>query len=379
MRRRCFAFAATLALWMGCYAQDIFQYKPLPGTYSNLSAAGRYRTEAASLTGGAYDLTKALPAGYVKDGSVDYTTALQNALNTNKVVKMPNFPVLINDNGLLLKSNSTVIFQPNSSLVLQSSNKGKYAMLKMLNVQNVKLYNPVLVGDKDHHSGNGGEWGMGIDVRSSDNINIYHPQVSKCWGDGIYIGQADKSKPNTNVNIYYANVDNNRRNGITIGSVKGLKLINPVVSNTSGTLPMAGIDIEPNSSAEQIDDILIDNPVTFNNAKYGLVVGLGRLPGPDQKQVNITINKHLDDGSGIAFWMGGMDGKYTAADKPLAGNIQVIDPVWKNNSNAFKSSRNYEFAPKCKFKNISIQKPGSNNEVDKLKKAQANKKNLEIE
>ncbi len=379
MRRRCLTFTACLWLWVGCYAQDAFRYRTLPSSYSNSQAATQFHNTAVNDNTSAFDLTTALPQGYVKDGSVDYTSQLQSAINTHSVVKMPNFPVMVNDAGISLKSNSTVTFQPNSALVLQPTGKPKYAILRMLNVQHVKVYNPVIIGDRDKHNGNAGEWGMGIDIRSSDDISIYNPRVSKCWGDGIYIGQAEKMNANTNIAIYNALVDNNRRNGITIGSVKGLKLIQPVVSNTSGTLPMAGIDIEPNSSADAVDNVTIDRPITFNNEKYGIVIGLSRLPGPDQKQVNITINKHTDDGSGSAFWMGGTDARYTAADKPLAGSIQVLDPVWKNNAMPFKGAKTYDFAPPCKFRNISIQKPGSNNEVEKLKRMQANKKNLDIE
>ncbi|NIG55227.1 hypothetical protein [Chitinophaga sp. Cy-1792] len=380
MYKRCLVFVVSITVWMGCYAQDSFRYRQLPAAYSIVSAGASNASQAmGAAAGSAFDATSVLPAGYVKDGSVDYTQQLQSAIDGHNVVKMPNFPVMINDRGIQLKSNSSLIFQSNSKLVLQGTDKGKYAMLKLLNVQHVNIYSPVLVGDKDNHKGTSGEWGMGIDIRGSSDVNIYHPQVSKCWGDGLYIGQAGKDNTNNNINIYYASMDDNRRNGITIGSVKGLKLIKPVVSNTSGTLPMCGIDIEPNSSNDMIDDIDIDQPVTYNNGKYGLVIGLARLPGPLQKQVNITINKHTDDGSPTGFWMGGTEATYTPADKPLAGNIQVIDPVWKNNSMPFKGGRTYDMAPPSKFRNVSIMKQGGINEVDKIKRAQANKKNLEID
>ncbi|WP_161596708.1 right-handed parallel beta-helix repeat-containing protein [Chitinophaga vietnamensis] len=369
----------TCAVYIGCEAQQAFNYRKIPAGYISKSGLDAYRKEADGIAATAFDLTSALPQGYVKDGSVDYTDQLQTALSAHTNVVMPDFPVMVNDKGLQLKSNSNVVFRPHSAIILQPTDKKKYAILSIREADNVKVYFPVITGDRDQHKGSEGEWGMGIDIRSANNVTLVNPVVSKCWGDGICIGQSVKTKVPNNISIYNAVVDYNRRNGITVGCVKGLKIVKPVVANTSGTLPMSGIDIEPNGSWEMIDDVLIDQPLTFNNAKCGIVIGLSRLPGAQPKDVNITINKHMDDGSNVGFWMGGTDASYAQGLVPLKGSIQVIDPVWKNNATPFRGAKTYDFAPVSKFKNISIMKAGSNNEVEKLKRQQSNKKNLEIE
>src|SRR3546814_5224551 len=98
--------------------------------------------------------------------------------------------------------------------------------------------------------------------------SIYNPKISFCWGDGIYIAKKGVNNAR-NIVIEDAHCDRNRRNGISIISVDGLKLIRPRISNSDGTRPMAGIDIEPNTVEDNINDISIVNPITINNRKIG--------------------------------------------------------------------------------------------------------------
>src|SRR6476660_8447368 len=50
-------------------------------------------TAPTSATG--YNITKSLPSGYVKNGTIDYTKYVQAAINNNSVVVFPNFPILV--------------------------------------------------------------------------------------------------------------------------------------------------------------------------------------------------------------------------------------------------------------------------------------------
>src|SRR5690606_14017101 len=119
------------------------------------------------------DLTRYLPANYSTSGEIDYTEQIQKGLSENRNVKFPNFPILINDKGLTLSSNSNLYFGENSKIILKGSSKERYEILRMDNVQNITINNPVIEGDRNSHKGNTGEWGMGIAVRGgSKNISI---------------------------------------------------------------------------------------------------------------------------------------------------------------------------------------------------------------
>jgi hypothetical protein len=72
--------------------------------------------------------------------------------------------------------------------------------------------------------------------------------VSDCWGDGLYvgaIGSAGKATGSTDVTINRVVSNNNRRQGLSFGPVNRAYVVNSTFSNTNGTKPEHGIDIEP--------------------------------------------------------------------------------------------------------------------------------------
>src|SRR5690606_17673996 len=119
-------------------------------------------------------------------------------------------------------------------------------------------------------------------------------KVTKCWGDGIYIsGNTDKGVPR-NITIVNAYLKDNRRNGISVISINGLKLENLYSGFNIGTAPMCGIDVEPNSSKDEIRNIVINNAKTEFNGGTGISVGLNKLYGNKDKYVSIHINNPVD-------------------------------------------------------------------------------------
>ncbi len=315
-----------------------------------------YRNTAATVEKSCYDLTSSLPANYVKDGSVDYTAYLQAGLNSNAKVVFPDFPVLVTTKGLTIKSNSTIIFRNNSKIKLQPTTTGSYEILKIVDAQNVMIYFPVIEGDRKEHKGTAGEWGMGISITGSSNVQLFNPKVSDCWGDGIYFGKKGDGV-NSNINILYAQLDNNRRNGISVICADGLYIESAVVSNTNGTPPMAGIDIEPNDNNDEINNINISKAITFNG-EYGIIVELDRLYGSKTKNINIKIDRHVDDGSsnGLCFLLA----KQTS-NTAFQGNITVVDPTWKNNSKeGFVFGKSFKSGLNIHFSNVRVMKKDGN-------------------
>lgn len=269
-----------------------------------------------------------LPTNYVEDGTIDYTTYVQQAINDNPDVKFPDFPILINDTGIYLRSNSNLYFQPNSSLIMAPTAQGRYTLLTLHDLNNVNIYNPTLVGERDDHLGTGGEWGTGIRINGSSNINIYDVNISDMWGDGLYVGNYRAVESN-HILIENGIIDNSRRNGISIISAKNLTVNNVIVANTNGTNPASGIVIEPNNQQEILDNILLDNITTINGDKEGIVFNASRFLNPQiSKEVSITINNHYDDGSRIAlrFFKKG----FQENDLPLSGYIAIKNSVFTN-------------------------------------------------
>lgn len=369
-----------------CRAQvSNFKYENLPAKYlPSAKKIADLRAQAETIAGTAFNLTQCLPPNFVKDGSVDYTAYIQKGINEHTNIVFPDFPLLINKSGLSLKSNSKVIFSKQSSLQLAPNDQGSYAVLKIFNLIDVDLYFPQIIGDRKGHLGSSGEWGMGISIRSSSNIRIFNPKISECWGDGIYIADDGKTV-SENISVYYAQLDFNRRNGISIISAKNLNIENAVISNTSGSMPMSGIDIEPNTSDNRLESIVIQNPITFNNSSAGILISLPRLPGHLQKTADINIVNHIDDQSSIGFYLGGNFANYKDCI-PLKGLINITNSKWMNNSIPFKGDDHYEFLPNVKITNSSILK-GTKNQImsinkdglTSMKKQFSDKKNITIQ
>lgn len=269
-----------------------------------------------------------LPSNYVEDGTRDYTSYVQQAINENQNVKFPDFPILINDTGIFLRSNSNLYFQPNSSLVMAPTDLGRYTVLTLNDLTNVNIYNPTLVGERDDHLGTGGEWGTGLRINGSSHINVYDVNIRDMWGDGIYVGNY-RAVESDDVLIENGLIDNVRRNGISIISAKNLTINNIVIANTNGTNPASGIVIEPNTQQEILENIHLNNITTINGDKEGIVFNASRFLTPNlSKEVSISINSHYDDGSRIAlrFFKKG----FVEEDLPLSGYIAIKNSVYTN-------------------------------------------------
>ncbi len=319
----------------------------------------------------AKDLTAYLPSNYDRSGSTDYTLFLQKGLTENSMVIMPDFPVLIAPRGLQLKSDSKILFQKKSQLIVQKNDKEFYAALNMENVSNVQIYFANLVGERFQHLNTKGEWGMGIYIVHSTNIGIQKPTISKFWGDGIYIGKLEGITSN-NITIDGAFIDENRRNGISIIAGKKISITNSVISNTNGTIPEYGIDIEPNKPEDELNDIMLSNNTTYNNNKGGLLFALDNLQGKQKTAINIQVNNQTDYYSekGIEFHIDRGYQKYT---NPIKGTITINGanlfynkiPLINNDSKQAQIQLNLL---NIKKNNIKINNQIINNFIDKFQK-----------
>ncbi|NEU08804.1 right-handed parallel beta-helix repeat-containing protein [Flavihumibacter sp. R14] len=271
-----------------------------------------------------------LPVGYVKNGTVDYTLYVQRALNRYDNVVFPPFPILINDTGLKISSNTTITFLKGSLLKLKPSQETGYAILDIKNANNITLVNPVIQGDRFNHLGKGGEWGMGISIKGSSNINVIGARITDCWGDGIYIGQVGKGDVPKNIFIKDAYLSKNRRDGISIISVNGLVLENVYSAHHDGTKPMCGINFETNNPGCEIKNVKVINPKTEYNGGSGIQIGISTLLGGNPKKVDVKIINHVDVGSKSFAVKVACNRKNGIYGGEVLGKISIINPTWNS-------------------------------------------------
>lgn len=318
-----------------------FIYKKIPQEYINRKENLEVNSLISKvILNSSYSIIQSLPLYYDKTGNLDYTDIIQNTLDNYNIVTFPNFPLLINSKGLTLRSNSKIIFQKGSKLILLPNKSQNYQILRLHEVYNVELFSPNIVGDREKHIGTLGEWGFGISIRGSQNIKIYKAVIKNCWGDGIYLGSIGPLV-NKGVLIKDCFIDNSRRNGVSIISGINVNIVNSIISNTNGTSPMSGIDMEPNNNTEFLKNINIINTITFNNGNDGVLIALGALHGKEPTDISINIKNHIDDISNNAIEFVLPNRKNNNDFKKINGNINVSNSVWKNNKDNIVKFHDY--------------------------------------
>lgn len=294
---------------------------------------------------------------------LDVTAAVQAAWDAYPKILVPKGTYMIKAHndvggyaGLRPASNSEIIFEEGAVFKAITNDKDAYSIINITQKENVKIVNCNLIGDRDTHTGVTGEFGIGVYILNSDNITIDGGNISKCWGDGIYLGQVASVGGSTNVTIRDVVTDDNRRQGMSVISVDGMLVENCEFSNTNGTAPAAGIDIEPNNTACLLDNITLIGVRTNNNEGDGILIDLQRFTDDPLivNHVGITIISHKDVGSDTGLAL-------TRCLNPTTGVIEVKNPKYKNNDNQGIQIRRWSSqGAQIKLKSPNVINPNRN-------------------
>ncbi len=236
--------------------------------------------------------------GAVGNGVADDTKAFQKAIDSvaskgGGTVVVPQGKYLIDgDVTVKIKSHITLKMDSTAQLIARPTSSERFYLLMVVNATDVNIIGGKIIGDRDAHLGTTGEWGMGIAVYSGSNVTINGTRISNCWGDGIVIGSKGgapyyASNASTNVTIKNVVSDNNRRQALTLGEVNGILVDSCTFTNTGGTKPMDGIDIEPDLDSAQ--------NITITNCELAYNKGNGVEMYENSKSViqNIVIKNNF--------------------------------------------------------------------------------------
>ena len=264
----------------------------------------------------------------------------------------------IDANGLQLRSGSRLRFAPGASLALLPHDQATYQILRIWDVSDVVVEGAVVDGrkelnnarnEKDHDG-----YGMGISVAGSSNVTLISPTTIGCWGDGIYIANSyqRKGQVSSAITIRDHLASDCRRQGVSIVSGSNILIERPVWQRIGGTLPSAGLDIEPNSNLDILDNIRIVSPVT-RRCRTGILIYLQALVGARAKQINIEITGHRDELSAVApLNISGLklDGSV------VTGTIKVNSSTWVGSRTQRLRSDDYDAVrgPKIVLEGLKI-------------------------
>lgn len=256
-------------------------------------------------------------------GTADDTSYLQTKLDTYKVVVLHTGTYYIDaETKLSVPSYRTIIFEKGAILQAITNDADSYTVLELSAVSNVTIENAKITGDAQVHTGVTGESGHGLTILSCNNIKIVGADIRHCWGDGIYVNNS------TNVLIENIIVDSNRRNGFTLISGENIIVDGIIASNTDGTAPQSGIDIEPNVNTDQLKNIVFKNVKTISNTSFGFLIAPENICDAAH-EINILIDGHDDYDSAVGLCISGF-----RATALMTGSIMVNNAVYRESKSS---------------------------------------------
>lgn len=136
--------------------------------------------------------------------------------------------------------------------------------------RNVKLvgYGATCVMSKPEYTG---EWRAIVRMGTSEAVTVEGLVLRTAPGDGIILGAGSKD-----VTIRNVVCDGNKRNAISVIYADGLLIEGCALINTEGTLPQAGIDMEPDTAVQLIKDVVVRDTVFAGNKTYSFEINLMR-------------------------------------------------------------------------------------------------------
>lgn len=201
-------------------------------------------------------------------------------------------------------------------------------VIRVTSQDDVVILGGVVEGERYEHDFDSGddhitqEFNYGIFIHGSSNVRIENVITKDHHGDGINI-QIDNDTVCSNVHIKNVVSTNNHRQGMSIEGLIGGVVENSTFKNTNGTTPEAGVDIEPWSDENPVENVVFRDCVFENNNGSGLVVMGKGIKNISVDHSILTGNK--DQNGDLALFYG----KDFSITNSVIGN-KIVITEWLN-------------------------------------------------
>lgn len=246
------------------------------------SAPADSKTGIAEVASGVRKTASADWWGFNPDDSTDAIQAAINSGAPRVVIPFVGRPWIVRP--LTLRSNLELVFDPG---VLVLAKAGEFpgpgdSLFTANDLENITItgYGAIWrMRKKDYQSPpyKKGEWRMGLRIQGSRNVTVSGLRIESSGGDGFYIGSSGKNRWAENITLRDCIAHDNHRQGLSITSGQNILVEDCTFSNTGGTAPEAGIDLEPDSPDERLANCVIRNCILEGNSGHGALVYLKPL------------------------------------------------------------------------------------------------------
>lgn len=210
----------------------------------------------------------------------DSTEAIQSAISSGArkvIVPYVGAPWIIRP--ITLAGDQEILFEPGVVILAKEGEflgKGD-SCFRATNLKNIKItgYGAVIRMRKLDYMKppyEKAEWRMGLSFNGTENIEVLGLRIESTGGDGIYIGTTGQMEYCKNVVIRDVVCHDNHRQGMSVIGADNLLVENCVFSNTWGTAPSAGVDLEPDSPTQRLVDCVFRNCIFENNQGHEVLV-----------------------------------------------------------------------------------------------------------
>jgi hypothetical protein len=293
-------------------------------------------------------------AGFGGDDTSVFQTALNSTASHTQILEIPagsynispiNFPSNSNmkvDAGVTVSANSGFgssdrMLNVNSNNVTISGAGGSTSVFQMPKARTAS-------------QGDGSQYRHCLGIQNASNVTVTGIACNQSGGDGIYVSAA------TNVTITKCVFDKNYRDaGSIIGRLNHINISNNVFSNTNGTAPQAGVDLEPNNPGDFVVDVNFTDNTMVNNSGDGMAISLWTLDSTSQP-VSITVTRNHSDNNGRYGYFANNNDPSNAAGT-ITLNDCTTDQSGSDGANARFYSAN---GASLTFNNLTVTNPHRN-------------------
>ncbi|WP_218132622.1 right-handed parallel beta-helix repeat-containing protein [Paramicrobacterium humi] len=243
--------------------------------------------------------------GVIADGRADDSKALNNALKSaaadRRILVLPAKSTVALKEPLLVPTNARLNMNGST---LMSYVTGNQASVQISSKSNVHIHDgriDWINSDDDQET----EWRHGIALLGCSNVRLENLVISNHRGDGIYIGAGAASDvgeqlaSNSEIVISGVHCLGNHRQGMSLVTASGVYVSESSFRGTNGTHPQSGVDLEPNTDVEVLENVNFNGCTFSDNSGFGLAISTRAEPQARQSGftfVSCHFEKNAKDG-----------------------------------------------------------------------------------